>query len=975
MKKLLKFTLILLMALAPYCMFAQSGVNQATEESDNEPGLIRGTVLEADNGDPIFGVTVFVQSTSGGASTDLDGKFDIKLPPGTYELKISFVSFRTVIIEDVEVNAGKVTTLGDILLEESVEEMDEVVVTAGAINTSELAMMSMKKRASNLMDGISAQQFGRIGDSDAASALKRVTGVSIEGNKYVFVRGLGDRYTKTMLNSVDIPSLDPDKNSLQIDIFPTNLIDNMIITKSAVAEMPADFTGGIVNIETKDFPEEPIFDVSASIGYNPDMHFNNNFLTYEGSNTDFLGFDNGKRDLPIDASQENIPTPISGNSPEEINNFLSGFNSTLGPNTSTNPMDYSIGISLGNQFRLGSDKRLGYILSLTYKNSYSHYNDYRYGEYQTQSNPAVYDLIYATKQNGTVSERNILAGGLAGIAYKTNRSKFKLTGMHLQNGENSATNFFIDNSENAPGQSGYKADSYNLIYGERSVTNFLLRGTHFFNNSKWEIDWRVSPTFSTMTDPDIRNTAYTLSVSGNAPRFVAGAGGNPSRIWRNMDEVNYAARLDLTKDYEMLKNPSTLKFGANYVMKERNYEILTFDMQNFGRWPEFTGDPSEVLKEENLYPNGSIYYQSGNPEPNPNKYNSSVDNFSAYVSNEFYPVTNLKVYLGVRAENYVQRHTGRDALFAQGDVNGNNLDDEKVLDALDFFPSANLTYTISDDQNIRMSYSRTIARPSFKELSFAQILDPVSDRVFNGGLFAIGEWDGNLNETRINNIDFRWERFSTQGQLLSVSLFYKSFADPIELVRIQAQATSSEFQPRNVGNGKVMGAEFEFRKALGFMTSMLNNFSFTGNVTLVESVIDMTEQEYLARKSREKEGEKIENTRQMAGQAPFLINAGFQYDNTAIGLDAGLFYNLKGETLTVVGGGLFPDVYTEPFHNLRFNLNKSLGDEQQTSVNLSVSNILNDRREENYKGFRADDQIFSSFTPGRTVSIGVKYSF
>jgi len=972
MKTLFKFTLIIILAFLPYRIFAQS---EMSSTSDDNPGLIRGTILDEENGEPIFGVTVFVQNTSGGASTDFDGKFDIELPAGTYDIRITYVSYRTINIEDVEVTSGDVTVLGNIMLEKSIEEMDEVVVTAGAINNSEIAMMSMKKKAANLMDGITAQQFERIGDSDAADALKRVTGVSIEGGKYVFVRGLGDRYTKTMLNSVDIPSLDPDKNSLQIDIFPTTLIDNMIITKSAVADMPADFTGGIVNIETKDFPEEPIFDISASIGYNPDMHFSSDFLTYDGSNTDFLGFDNGKRDLPAGAESERIPTPVSGDSPEQVNNFLRGFDSTLGPSTTTNPMDYSIGLSLGNQFRVASDKRLGYILSATYKNSYSHYNDYQFGEYQTQPDPTAFDLIYATRQNGTVSDRNVLAGGLAGVAYKTRRSKYKLTGMHLQNGESSTTNFFIDNSESAPGQSGYTADSYNLVYGQRSVTNFLLRGTHFFSNSNWEIDWRVSPTFSKMEDPDIRNTAYTLSVSGRAPRFVAGAGGNPSRIWRDMDEVNYAGRLDLRKDFQLFDNPSTLKFGSSYVYKERDYVILTFDMQNFGSWPEFTGDPSEVFTEENIYPNGSIYYQAGNPDPNPNKYNSSVDNFSAYVSNEFYPVTDLNVYLGLRVENYVQRHTGRDALFAQGDISGNNLDDEKVLDALDLFPSANLTYNVSGNQNVRLSYSKTIARPSFRELSFAQILDPVSDRVFNGGLFAIGEWDGKLGETRINNVDFRWERFSTQGQLISVSLFYKSFDDPIELVRIQAQATSSEFQPRNVGNGEVFGAEFEFRKALGFISSSLRDFSLNGNLTVVESVIDMTEQEFLARKSREKEGESIDDTRQMAGQAPFLINAGLQYDNPAMGLDAGFFYNLKGETLTVVGGGLFPDVYASPFHNLRFNLNKTLGNEGQTSLNLSVSNILNDIQEEVYQGFRAQDQLFSSFTPGRAVSLGIKYSF
>jgi outer membrane receptor protein involved in Fe transport len=274
--------------------------------------------------------------------------------------------------------------------------------------------------------------------------------------------------------------------------------------------------------------------------------------------------------------------------------------------------------------------------------------------------------------------------------------------------------------------------------------------------------------------------------------------------------------------------------------------------------------------------------------------------------------------------------------------------------------------------NVRASYSRTIARPSFKELSFAQILDPVSNRIFNGGLFAIGSWDGNLSETRINNYDFRWESFFDRGQLFSISVFYKTFEDPIELVRVRAQQTSTEFQPRNVGSAEVFGAEFEIRQSLGFISSALNNFGFNGNVTLVQSVTDITEEEFQARLSREKEGQDVDNSRELAGQAPFLINVGLSYQNPKFGLDGGFFYNVRAETLIRVGGGLFPDVYSEPFHSLNFNLNKSLG---QASLSLSVDNILNDSQEESYQAFQSDNEIFNSFNPGRNVSLGFKYAF
>ena len=197
-------------------------------------GTIRGTVIEDSNGEPLFGVTVQIKSTTTGAITDFDGKFDIPIAAGTYDIQASFVSFATVTVTGVVVESGKVTTIDQIRLAEDVETLEEIVVTAEVIRTTESALLTVKRKSANLIDGISAASFKKIGDADAAAAVKRVTGVSIEGGKYVYVRGLGDRYTKTMLNGVDIPGLDPDKNSLQIDIFPTNLIDNMIVTKTAV---------------------------------------------------------------------------------------------------------------------------------------------------------------------------------------------------------------------------------------------------------------------------------------------------------------------------------------------------------------------------------------------------------------------------------------------------------------------------------------------------------------------------------------------------------------------------------------------------------------------------------------------------------------------------------------------------------------------------------------------------------------------
>jgi TonB-dependent receptor len=945
-----------------------------------QKGTLRGSVSDRESGETLIGAFVTVEGTTIGTVTDLDGNFSLDLTAATYTINVSYVSYAPTIIENVTIKSGEVTALEQVLLSQKGADLKEIVISAEAIRTSEVSLMNMKKNADALLDGISSAQFKKVGDATAVEAAKRVTGVSVEDGKYVYVRGLGDRYTKTTLNQTEIPGLDPDRNSLQMDIFPTNLIDNIVVAKNFTADQPADFTGGLLNVETKSFPEKKIFNVGISTSYNPAMHFNSNFLTYDGGKTDFLGFDDGTRALPAGANRREIPTPIGSATDEEVRDFVTSFNPQLGAKKATSLADYSASISIGNQLDLGKEntqsRKLGYLFSASYKNDYRYYDDVQYGEYQRKIDSSSYEMTYATTQQGQMGERNVLIGLLGGLAYKTQFNKYRLNAMHLQNGESRAAQFRIDNNGEAVGQSGYLASSDNLEYNQRSLTNVLLSGTHVLQEKKWDIDWRISGTRSSNSDPDIRRTAFTLESSDTL--FSAGAGGNPARIWRSLEEFNTHARLDLTKTYAFGEKEGKLKFGASQVLKQRNYEILFFDIQFFGSqdWPN--PSPNEVLKPENIFPseNNNIYYQSGNNTPNPNAYSSNVSNTAGYISNDLRLNKRWRTIIGVRAENYVQRHTGRDQRWANGDIiNGNNLDNEKVLDALDFFPSLNVIYSANESQNIRGSYTKTIARPSFKELSYAQILDPITNRIFNGSLFTYGNWDGNLVETRIDNLDLRWESFGEEGQMFSVSAFYKKFEKPIEMVRIPEQQTSTEFQPRNVGDGQLVGLELEARKNLSFISPALNKLLFNVNVTMVQSQIEMTELEFNSRKQYEKVGQTVENTREMAGQSPYVINAGFTYTNDSLGVDAGLFYNVKGPTLYIVGAGLFPDIYFESFHSLNFSVSKKFGEENRSAIDFRISNLLNDAWEYNYQSFEATPQTFSRMSPGRAFSIGFSHKF
>lgn len=944
-----------------------------------QEGIIRGTVIEDAIGEPMIAVTVAVTETGTGTITDFDGTFEIRLEPGIYSLEVSFLGFQTVTITDVEVVEGEVNLFPNIRMKEESELLEEVVITAAVVKNTEAAIMTLQRKSPNLINGISSQTFRKIGDSNAAGAVKRVTGVSVEGGKYVYVRGLGDRYTKTMLNSMDIPGLDPDRNSLQIDIFPTNLIDQIVVRKSSLAEMPADFTGGVVDIVTKDFPDEKVFDISFGIDFNPSMHFNSDYLTYQGGDTDWLGLDDGTRSLTNIATQSISTTPSPPLASDgEVATFLSQFDPNLQALNQRSFLDYSFGVSLADQISVGNkNNSLGYIFSATYKNTTSFLDDLAYGEYQNVADADDIGMEYATIQNGALGTNNVLIGGLAGLAYKTKNAKYRLTAMHLQNGESRAAQLNIDNSQTAVGQSGYFGLSNNVEWFERSLTNLLINGKHINVDKGWELDWRLSPTLSRIDEPDIRKTAFTIDEPTNFSRigFNAGAAGFPSRIWRELNEVNLVGRIDFKKDLSISGREAKFKVGFNQVYKDRDYEILSYDLQFFGAQPRWPLDvtANQVWIDQNLYPAGTAYLASGNTDPNSNAYQSTATNSAGYVSLEFEPIDKLKAVVGLRGEKFVQRHTGRDQRFAgSGGAEGNNLDNEEVLNAFDLFPSINLVRELTENQNIRVSYSRTIARPSFKELSFAQILDPITNRFFNGAFFEYeGEWDGNLTETRINNFDLRWEVFGNSAQNLSISGFYKTFDRPIELVRIPAAQTTNEFQPRNVGNGQVVGVEVEFSKTLDFLGDRLSNFRFNGNLTFAHSSIEMTDTEFNNRDRFEKVGETVENTRPMAGQAPYIINAGLAYADPASGLDLGLFYNVKGRTLTVVGGGLFPDVYSVPFHSLNFNLNKTFG---KASVNFGITNILNSRRQEVFQAFMTADENFQSWLPGTSIGLGVNYS-
>jgi outer membrane receptor protein involved in Fe transport len=513
------------------------------------------------------------------------------------------------------------------------------------------------------------------------------------------------------------------------------------------------------------------------------------------------------------------------------------------------------------------------------------------------------------------------------------------------------------------------------------MTNILLNGKHFFEANHWEIDWKLAPTQSFIYDPDIRFTRYEQRINGNDTILSIGTeSGFPERIWRELEETNLAGYAMASKEFKVNNQKSKITFGGGYVYKERDFVIRNFAL-NIRNVP-LTGDPDELFFPENLWPrndniSSGTTYEAPFIPVNPNQFDANTQNLSGFISAEMGVTSKLKVIAGLRAENFTQNYTGQDQLGT------NVLNNERVLDDLGLFPSVNLIYNITENQNLRFSFAQTIARPSFKELSYAEIFDPISGRTFIGGLFrdandvaGIEYWDGNLQSTDIQNYDLRWEMFLPEGQLYSLSLFFKKFNRPIELVQYATQTGS--FQPRNVGDGQVAGFELEVRKNLGFLSIMLQDFSFNANFTYTQSRIKLSSTEFESRKENARTGQSVDEYRDMAGQAPYLLNAGVAWNGGqkgfSKGLEAGVYYNVQGETLTIVGIADRPDIYTVPFHSLNFNANKTFGKNNKMSVGLKIENLLKDKNETVFKSYNASNQIFTRLSSGTKFTLRFGYN-
>jgi hypothetical protein len=924
-----------------------------------EKGFIRGNIGDGDFGGPMIGAAITVKELPGvGTTSDFDGNYSLPLNPGTYTIEVSFISYTTQSFTEVAVKPGQVVII-DAVMTSAIEELSAVEVTAEVRRNSEVAMLIDMKNATSVTDGLSSQSFRKIGDSDLSGAIKRVTGVTVQNGKYVYVRGLGDRYTKTTLNGMALPGLDPDVNAVQIDIFPTSILENVAVSKTFSPDLAGDFTGGLVNVVTKSFPDEKSTQIGFGATFIPGMHFNNDFILYDRNATAFTGYDFGERKLQFDPIQyERIPDPVLEDPIQE--ELTRSFSPQLAVKNKRALPNGSFSFSHGNQINKESGATFGYNAVFNYSNETAFYRDFQSNDYLRDNDRSVNDLFRQVERIGDVGKNTVLWSGLLAGAYKKGNSSYSLTILNSQSAETSAS--FRRNQDFNQNQATLIEDI--LTYSQRTLSSAILSGEHRLG--LLEVSWSNAFAYSRVYDPDFRESR--ISVTDGDTNLSTGNGSGLFRFWRDLNEFNESFRLDVKIP---VAEKAFIKVGGTGTYKTRVFETYSYkhtreNLSNIEFDPDWFLQPENVWTPENAEnPNPNGTYTIGTFQP-ANSFDARQWLGAGYIMANHSLFDFIKLVYGARVEATQMFYTGE-----------NNSGTVRYLDSLtlnevNILPSANMVVKVTEDMNLRLGANRTLARPSFKEKSIAQIYDPITKRTFSGNI--------DLQQTMVNNFDVRYEYYLGAKELISIGAFYKQFDGHIELVSFST--APDNLKPRNSGLAETYGIEVELRKGLPNATSkILNRLFLSTNFSLVESRVDMQtvlvdnngNTEYALRENNLREGEALSQFRQMSGQSPYAVNVALSYEDIERQANISLAYNVQGEQLTIIASGRVPDIYTVPFHSLNFNAYKSFGADFQHRLTFSLNNILDEDITLVYRSFGAEDGIYTTFKPG--VGIGLKYNY
>ena len=908
-----------------------------------QKGSISGKIIDAKLGEGLIGASVRLEDgNGGGAVTDLDGNFMIaNVPAGTHKITINYTGYQPKTIEEIVVKNGEATTV-DISMEESSDlaTIAEVVVTAKASRESMSALTILQKNSPTIADGISAETIKRTPDRTTSDVIRRVSGASIQDNKFAVIRGLNDRYNIAMLNGAMLSSTEPDRKAFSFDLFPSAMLDNLVIMKTASADLPGEFAGGAILINTRDIPEENYLSVSVNGGYNNVTTFEP-YLKGAGGGTDWLGLDDGTRALP-----DGYPSPetfITAPKDDKVRYSKLFDNDWAIEEKSSATPNVGFQISSGLVTDPSKKTQLGTTIGLSYSNQNRLQTGLR-ADYDSQQQ--LFEF------NDKQFKNNVLWGGLLNSALKfNNRHKLFLQATYSTNTDN-----IISERQGKDFEQTRDIMATAIEYTENHLLTTRLGGEHSLTENGVRLSWGGGFNRNTRDIPSLRRMFYSRIFDAEETEpFVAfvplqadpfRSGRFYSDLWENVVNGN----VDLTVPLQIAGTKQTVKVGGLYQGKEREFaaRVMGWTRPATGFDYSLLYQPQDrIFADSNIRTTGFIMGEITNAS---DQYDAGSDLTAAYVLFDNKILDKLRISWGMRMENFNQRLNSID--YSQDTVNIDRT-------TTDWLPSANLTYSLSEQHQLRFSASKTVTRPEFRELAPFGFYD----FYLNAGIVG----NPTLTSGDILNLDVRYEWYPGQNQLFSASLFYKKFNNPVEFTFSSLGAGTRTYTYQNIPSATNYGVEFELRKNFGFMGESWENFVVFTNVALIRSELDLSNVE------------AYDTTRALQGQSPYIFNVGLSYTMPQIGLNTTLVYNTIGDRVAQVGATGYADIYERRRDLLDFQISKKIG--PRGEVKLTWSDILRpdfifyQDNNSNHKYDENGDNIMQKLNYGSTFTLTLGYRF
>lgn len=913
-----------------------TGTDPSTDASADTPHSgIRGRIVDSRTGEGLPDAVVVAQGDAGGgtAMTDETGGYVIVLPPGLYGVSALYDLYHGARMPRVRVHRARwadLTLTLDPIDDTVVAEEVEIVYRADTSSAS--AQDQLRAASSGIGEGMGAAQMSRSGASDAGSAARNVAGVSLEGTS-LNIRGLGGRYTLVLLNGVQLPSTDPDVPSVDLDLFPTSVIENLHIAKAFQPDLPASFAGGVLDIRTVRFPRQFTFELEGGAGLNT-LATGRETFGYRGGDLDWLGFDDGTRALPS-GLDERVSVTRGGpyQTFEAVEAIAERFANNWALHDQTLGAAFGLELTLGDSIDLGDRNRFGYLATASYDYTPS------YSPNRSARREGARDVAQYAYEGGA-AEEVVALNALATAS--------------LELGQDDAVTFLSLFNRTANDQTTYQAgrsldgplERWQLHYVARTLSFNQLRGDHRnMFGSRLRLRWNAYGGYAGREEPDRRTVTY--GQQGTSARRWLEKSQSGERFYSDLDQLDLGGMADLRFP---LWSQGWGTLGGHMRTTSRTFLNRRFRMMQDPRNTDqaaYEGDVESLFDEQGI---GSLTRMQELSRPD-DSYAAEQNYYAAFAMLETPIAGPLSFTGGARLEALDQALASQSPIPAERatpseEVQGTDRTDVDVL------PAAALRLELTESMVLRAAYGMTVARPQIRELAPYQYYDFIRDRNVQGNPL--------LSRTLIQNADLRWEWFFGEGELLAFSVFYKYFDKPIELLIRNGGNYDSQFQNATLAHN--VGGEAEFRFNFRHFAPELSVLSFDANVALVWSTVQVPDE--LAG--------SIRSERPLYGQAPYVANLSLHLDEPASGLRASAIYNLTGPRLTDVGARqgdfILPDVYRQPYHSLDVVLTWRM--DEHFRIRLKLKNLL--FQEEQFLQNGTFDVARSS--PGMSGSLSLTYS-